>query len=74
VTTSRRSARPLALLFLLAVAAACAGARTERAAEVKSAHAGLPDAEALSHGAPSLWQRFDADRAHPRLVVLASPT
>jgi hypothetical protein len=34
----------------------------------------LPDAQALSHGAPTLWQRFEAETGRPRLLILASPT
>lgn len=34
----------------------------------------LPDAQALSHGAPTLWQRFEAEEGRPRLLVMASPT
>jgi hypothetical protein len=34
----------------------------------------LPDAQALSHGAPTLWQRFEAEAGRPRLLILASPT
>ena len=64
---------PHVLLLGLACALALACAHGTGEGE-KAPRTLLPDAQALSHGAPTLWQRFESEVGKPRLLILASPT
>lgn len=71
--TPHRTAPPsgaLAPAVLCALAFACA----HGLGEPPPVRTRLPDVQALSHGAPTLWQRFEAEEERPRLLILASPT
>lgn len=57
------------LLLACALALGCAHGRDAEAPRTR-----LPDAQALSHGGPSLWTSFEAEEGHPRLLLLVSPT
>jgi hypothetical protein len=59
----------LGLACALALACAHGTGRDEKAPRTL-----LPDAQALSYGAPTLWQRFESEAGKPRLLILASPT
>jgi hypothetical protein len=72
-TLSNRNAVSTTLFFGLACALALACAHGP-GGDAKAPRTLLPDAQALSHGAPTLWQRFEADASRPRLLILASPT
>jgi hypothetical protein len=69
----KTSPAPAALLLGLACALALACAHGTGGDE-KAPRTLLPDAQALSHGAPTLWQRFESEAGKPRLLILASPT